>query len=140
MKENYAAPIPLALLTCDNIITDLRTRKKSLIGLFNSVGASAYPYLMREFFVFVSMTNCEGETDISIKLQAADGDVVFNLPGKIPAQNLLESPEVIFNIQNLVIKAPGSYELILTAGGVQIASRMLTFKQLACPKPPQDKS
>ena len=103
----------LSLLVCDTVITDAQSGKKTLVGLFNSVGAVRYPYIIPRFFIFASVTNGNGVLNFSVRLKVGNGDTVFDLPGKIPFNTPLDTPEMVFDIQNLVIKAPGTYELQL---------------------------
>ena len=133
MKDNFETPVALALVACDTIITDAQTGKKTLVGLFNSVGASNFPHVIPQFFVFASMTNAEGETEIRVRLQAGNGDAVCDMPGKVNIPTPLDAPEFIFNVQNLQIPAPGTYELQLVANDIPVASRLLTFRQLQPP-------
>ena len=135
MKDSFEAPIALALLVCDSIITDAHTGKKTLVNLFNTVGATKYPHVIPQFYIFASMTNSNGEQDFKIRLQSTNGDTVCELPGKIPFNTPLDAPELIFFIQNLVIKSPGTYDLQIVVNDIPIASRLLTFKQIQPPQP-----
>lgn len=136
MNDSFETPLALAFIACDTIITDAQTGKKSLIGIFNSAGAARFPHILPQFFIFASMTNGNGDTEVRVQLSAADNSEIFNLKGRIPFKTPLDCPEMIFGIQNLVIKAPGTYELRLLANDVLVASRLLTFRELRVPPPP----
>ena len=71
-----------------------------------------------------------------MRLKAGNGDTVFDLPGKIPFNTPLDTPEMVFDIQNLVIKTPGTYELELAYNDIPLASRILTFRQIQPKKNP----
>ena len=43
---------------------------------------------------------------------------------------------MVFDIQNLVIKTPGTYELELAYNDIPLASRILTFRQIQPKKNP----
>ncbi len=128
MENVNDIPMPLALLCCDTIITDAATAKKTLVGIFNSVKVSRFPHIIPQFFVFASITNAEGEIPISVRLCSSDGTEVFNLPGKLPCKTLLDSPEMVFQIQNLPIREEGVYCLELLAAGNVVAARNITVK------------
>ena len=134
--DSFETPMVLSLLVCDTVITDAQSGKKTLVGLFNSVGAVRYPYIIPRFFIFASITNGNGVLNFSVRLKAGNGDTVFDLPGKIPFNTPLDTLEMVFDIQNLVIKAPGTYELQLMYNDVPIASRILTFRQIQPKKSP----
>ena len=134
MKENINSAIPLALLVCDTVITDAMTGKKTLVGIFNSIGATKFPHIIPNMSIVASLTNLEGEAEIKIKLIAGNNDVVFELPAKVPFKNPFETPELIFNFQNFRVNSPGTYELQLIAKDGVIASRLIIIKEI---KPPQ---
>lgn len=139
MTDNINSAIPLALLVCDTVITDAMTGKKTLVGIFNSMAAAKFPHFVPQMHVFVSLTNLESETEVKIKMIAGNDDTVFELPAKVPFKNPLDTPEIIFNLQNLRVNAPGTYELQLLANGKTIASRLIEIKELRAPKQPPQK-
>ncbi len=134
MRENLNSAIPLALLVCDTVITDAMTGKKTLVGIFNSIGATKFPHVIPNVSIVASLTNLETETEVKIKLIAGNDDVVFELPAKVPFKNPFDTPELIFNLQNLVIKTTGTYELQLIAKDEVIASRLIIIKEIQPPK------
>ena len=133
MKDNVNSAIPLALLVCDTVITDAMTGKKTLVGIFNALGATKFPHIIPNMNIFASLTNLEGEVEVKIKMIAGNDDVVFELPAKVPFKNPFETPELFFNLQNFRVNAPGSYELQLIAKDEVIASRLLIFKEVRPP-------
>ncbi len=130
MKDSIETPMCLAFLVCDTVITDAQTGKKSLIGIFNGGAASQFPYMIPQFSIFASLTNGEGETELKVVMSATNSEKVFELKGKLPFPNPLESPEVVFAIRNLVINSAGVYELQLFADDVLVASRLITFREI----------
>ena len=134
MYDSFETPMVLSLIVCDTVITDAQSGKKTLVGLFNSVGAARYPHVLPRFFIFASLANGNGEVEFRIRLKAGNGDTVFDLPGKVPFNTPLDAPEIVFDIQNLAIKSTGSYELQIVHNDIPIASRILTFRQI---EPPQ---
>ncbi len=137
MKENISSAIPLALLVCDTVITDAMTGKKTLVGIFNSIGATKFPHIIPNMSIVASLTNLEGDTQVKIKLIAGNDDVVFELPAKVPFKNPFDTPELIFNLQNFRVNSPGTYELQLIAKNDVIASRLIIIKEVKPPQPPQ---
>ena len=70
MKDNINAPISLGLLVCDTVITDAMTGKKTLVGIWNSLGATKFPHIIPNMNIFASLTNLEGENEVKIKMIA----------------------------------------------------------------------
>ena len=132
--DSFETPMVLSLIMCDTVITDAQSGKKTLVGLFNSIGAVRYPHLLPRFFIFASITNGNGTVEFKIRLKAGNGDVVFDLPGKVPFNTPLDAPEIVFDIQNLVIKSTGTYELQVIYNDIPIASRIVTFRQITPPQ------
>ena len=60
-------PVPdvLAMLVCDQIITDRLTGKQSLIGMFSKVHAVAFPATHPQLCVFVALTDGHGKTELT---------------------------------------------------------------------------
>lgn len=137
MNDNSNSATPLALLLCDTVITDAMTGKKTLVGIFNSIGATKFPHIVPQINVFASLTNLEGETEVKIRLIAGNNNVVFDLPAKVPFKNPLDAPELVFNLQNLKFPSPGAFELQLLAGEKVAASRLLVVSEIK-PKTPSN--
>jgi len=137
MNDNSNSATALALLLCDTVITDAMTGKKTLVGIFNSIGATKFPHIVPQINVFASLTNLEGETEVKIRLIAGNNNVVFDLPAKVPFKNPLDAPELVFNLQNLKFPSPGAFELQLLAGGKLAASRLLVVSEIK-PKAPSN--
>lgn len=134
MKDNINDPISLGLLVCDTVITDAMTGKKTLVGIWNSLGATKFPHIIPNMNIFASLTNLEGENEVKIKMIAGNDNVVFELPAKVPFKNPFETPELFFNLQNFRVAAPGTYELQLIVNNEVIASRLLIFREMQAPE------
>lgn len=130
MKDNLSDAVPLALIVCDTVITDAATGKKTLVGIFNAIGAQKFPHVVPQLSIFASLTNLEGETEIKIRMIAGNSATVLELPAKVPFRNLLDAPEIVFNLQNLRFPAPGTFELQLLARDEVIASRLLVVSEM----------
>jgi hypothetical protein len=65
---NLPKPDVLAMLVCDQIITDRLTGKQSLIGMFSRIHAMGFPATHPQLCVFVALTDGHGKTDLSIRV------------------------------------------------------------------------
>jgi len=72
MSANKPTPNVLALLVCDQIITDRITGKVSLIGMFSKVHGRRFPAAHPMMSVFVAMTDGHGKTDLTIRIVDAN--------------------------------------------------------------------
>lgn len=60
-------PIGIALIVCDQIIQDIATGKRSLIGVFNLVYSAAFPFTLHKLCVLASITQINGNVKIALK-------------------------------------------------------------------------
>lgn len=113
-KENdpMTRPLPtsLAFLIADTIIDDVVTRKKSIIGLFNSICSNRFPFRHAELNVFVSLTDGHGEyvTDL-VCSRAFDESEVFKSTGKVHFRSPNTVVEINFSLRNIEFPNPGKY-------------------------------
>ena len=80
-------PIGLALILCDNIIEDIRTRKKSMIGIFSQIYADSFPYTLPALNILVSMTGCVSDFPCTLVCEhVEDRKTVFSVNCGITAK------------------------------------------------------
>jgi hypothetical protein len=120
-------PTLLALLICDQVIQDLTTRKHSLIGLFSRISTKTFPCTHPQLHVFISLTDGHGKASGQLRLVRKDVEgeapplmqlaVTFELP------NPLAVVELVFNLPNITLPAPGRYSFDFYCNGVLLGSR-----------------
>ena len=118
MANNVRKPEPIALIVCDQVITDQKTNKKSLIGVFNNISAANFPCHHPALSIFVSVTDGPDRTRAAIRIVKEDNQhdpleesVVFESSGEIQFPNPLVVVELIFEIVNLQFAEPGRYRI-----------------------------
>jgi len=72
MTANRPTPNVLALLICDQIITDRISGKVSLIGMFSKVHGRRFPAAHPTMSVFVALTDGHGKTELTIRIVDAN--------------------------------------------------------------------
>jgi len=72
MTTHRPKPDVLALLVCDQIITDRLTGKVSLIGMFSKVHGRRFPAAHPSMSVFVALTDGHGKTELTIRIVDAN--------------------------------------------------------------------
>ena len=115
---NNERPLALALILCDQIITDAATFKKSLIGTFNSVIAEHLPIVYPRMGVYAALTNGQGSTTATLRcvsMDSSDGEdttlwevaapIAFNSPNQIV--------EICFDLNRITFDSPGLHSLEL---------------------------
>ena len=131
MTANRPTPDVIALLICDQIITDRLTGKQSLIGMFSNVHARGYPATHPQLCVFVALTDGHGETDLTIRIVDSNDARAPIVEGK--GKVVFKDPRAIANLalqfHGLTFPEPGEYRVQLYAGNelLREARLMLTL-------------
>ena len=120
-------PTLLALLICDRVIQDPTTRKHSLLGLFSRISAKSFPCTHPQLHIFISLTDGHGKASGQLRLGRKDveGEAppLMQLSGTIEFPGPLAIVELVFNIVNLTLSAPGRYSFDFYCNGVLLGSR-----------------
>lgn len=125
MAEESAAAVPtlVSLLICDQVIDDRLTRKKSVIGLFNTVIVPGVPATINRLVVLASVTEIVARTPLELRLvRDADNAVLFRSAGHVEAPSPLATVDLVFQMQGVRIPEPGQYAFELLSSG-QILGR-----------------
>lgn len=139
MAEFTPVPDVLALLVCDQIITDRLTGKQSLIGMFSTIHSARYPIVHPQLSVYVALTDGHGKTPVTIRLVDADE----SRPPLVQGTGVVEfkNPRVIANLalqfHGLRFPEPGEYRVQLYCKEVLLReARLLLVKAKRPPRPP----
>lgn len=131
-------PVPdvLAMLVCDQIITDRLTGKQSLIGMFSKVHAVAFPATHPQLCVFVALTDGHGKTDLSIRIVDANDARPPIVEGKGTVE--FKNPRAIANLSlqfhGLTFSESGEYRVQLWSGVELLREARLELVQIQ-PRP-----
>lgn len=107
---NRIMPSALGFLIADTIIDDIVTRKKSIIGLFNSICSNHFPFRHGEMNIFVSLTDGHGEYNTTLLCaRAYDERQIFSSSGKVEFMTPNTVVEINFAIRNIEFPSPGKY-------------------------------
>lgn len=115
---NNERPLALALILCDQIITDVGTYKKSLIGAFNSVMAEHLPVVFPRMAVYAALTNGQGETTAALRcvaMETHDGTdrTLWEVAAPICFNNPNQVVEICFDLNRITFELPGLHSLEL---------------------------
>ncbi len=119
MAARKPAPEVLALLVCDQIITDRLTGKQSLIGLFSRIHARGFPVSHPQLCVYVALTEGYGETEFTIRLVDADDarPPIVEGRAKIRVRNPRAVANLALQFHGLAFPQAGEYRVQLYSGG-----------------------
>jgi hypothetical protein len=115
VESDLGKPIPSldAFLVCDQVITDSRTRKTTLVGLFGRIVAEGFPVIV-DLGVFVRFSDMEGVYTIRIDVAHAQSNrIVMTADGQISVTSSpLNLTEFGFPLR-FSCDQPGRYEFRL---------------------------
>lgn len=125
-------PMGLAILICDELIEDAKTKKKSLIGLFNVITSGSFPCTHPRIHVFISLTGGNGEYNIELRcLNESTGAMILAIPGKIKFASPNVVAEIDLNLGNVVFPMPGNHAFEFLCDGEMLFHRRFTVKEEA---------
>ena len=139
MAMSRPKPDVLALIVCDQIITDRASGKQSLIGMFSTIHAFGFPVTQPLLSVHVSLTGGRGKTPINIRIVDSDDA----RPPLVQGRGMVEfkNPRAIANLalqfHGLVFPQQGEYRVQLWAYDELLREARLTL--LLAKKPPRPK-
>lgn len=113
-----AVPKANAMLICDYVITERGTNKKSLIGVFENIGASQFPCTHYQLSVYIKLTEAQGKYQFRLELTDLQNDTTIGkseMPNAIQIVNPLVTHELVFNLRGLRFPHPGEYEFRIFA-------------------------
>lgn len=128
-------PTVLAMLLCDQVITDAESTKKTLVGLFDSVFASQVPVLYAKgFSIFARLSDVEGKYNFRVDVVFLDEDKALGsvTTKEVIAPNRLGFVELIIVVSGIGFEKYGKYEFQLYANDVYVGRTTLIVA-----KPPQ---
>ncbi len=139
MNEFTPVPDVLALLVCDQIITDRLSGKQSLIGMFSTIHSVRFPVVHPQLCVYVALTDGRGKTPLTIRIVDADD----SRPPLVQGTGAVEfkDPRMIANLalqfHGLRFPEPGQYRIQLYCKEAPLReARLMLVKARRPPRPP----
>lgn len=120
----------LALLCADRVITEERTKKRSIIGTFNNFFSQNFPVAFPPWFVYLAFTNVDGEHEFTLNIADPENDfTVYSAKAAIATENRSDQIELTIPVVNASFPEPGRYEVRVSFDGRNLGSRYLTVSQ-----------
>jgi hypothetical protein len=117
-------PQVLAMILCDQVITDVETNKKSLIGIFDQIEAMTLPCVVHALHVYLSLTDGHGTLSIAIACVTPDeGEEFFRGEAEVEFDDPLQVVELHFIFPNARFPHSGEYRFQLSADGQILLER-----------------
>lgn len=138
MTTHRPKPDVLALIVCDQIITDRMTGKQSLIGMFSRVHARLFPASHPQLSVFVMLTDGHGKTELMIRIVDSNEARAPIVEGKgiVDFKNPRAIAHLALQFHGLVFPQSGEYRVQLWCHGELLREARLELVQLQT-RPPE---
>lgn len=139
-KVLMTTPIPKAnaMLICDYVITERGTNKKSLIGVFENIGAVTFPCTHFALSVYIKLTDAQGEYHFRLQLVDLQSDTVIGkseMPEGVRVPSPLDAHELVFNLRGVRFMHAGNYEFQIFANDRIFGQKKLVVEQMTAPPP-----
>ena len=111
------APLCHAFIVCDQVITDRKTGKKSVIGAFSRITANDFPACHPSLSLYVALSSSSGTGKVSVEfVQEKTDEALFRIHSN---DLVLKGPnhviELVFELRSLTFPSPGIYLFRLKA-------------------------
>ena len=105
-------PILKAMLLCDMTLVEEGTRKRSLIGIFDSIKGREFPLTHASLSVYVQFKDIQGVFDFTLELfDLEEGKSINKAVIKdFNVQNRFGDCELVFNLLSVRFEHAGDYE------------------------------
>lgn len=123
-------PVVLSINVCDTIIRDERTKKVSLVGLFNAIHASTFPTVHPSMCVYIALTNGHGKCKLDVRFnRASDNQIIAGMEGEIEFINPLQVVELNIELHGLRFEKAGEHHVEIFCDGYPIGCRKFLVNQ-----------
>jgi hypothetical protein len=132
MPESRPIPFVVAMLVCDNAITEAGTNKKSLIGIFENIFSAEIPTAHGPFWIYAKLADAEGTYTPKVKLVHLEKEQVIVEIGLHPIT--IPDRAVAFELALPVPRLPfpfaGKYEFQLEMDGIFVGRTVFSVNVL----------
>lgn len=135
-------PSVVAMLICDQVIIELGTNKKNLIGVFDNFYSLVYPALLQRVAIYVKLADAQGDYLFKLRfVNLRDESLVAEIGIQAKITDRTEHSELALNF-SVPVPAEGKYEFQLYAGDeylhrVTLNAKMAPLPQGGIPWQPQ---
>jgi hypothetical protein len=137
LSEGNLIPTLLAFLTCESVIHDAETQKKTLVGIFDRIMSSTVPLQVAGLGLYAKLVEGSGKYTLRIRMVNLKDEAQV-LDVSVPANwSVAEAPlEFGVNFRGIGIPAFGTYEFQLYANDNYLGRTVFKVDKLELPQPP----
>lgn len=130
------APTPSvrAILTCDQIIHEQGSNKKSLIGIFEDIHLFKFPSTHPRIAVYVNLTDAHGKYVMMLRMLGPERTEIARVQTpEVEIDNPLRTCEFALQMQNTPFQEPGKFEFQIYANGALLATKSINVREAKVP-------
>lgn len=116
-------PRCIAVLICNEVIEDVRTRSKTLVGLFDTIHAHSLPAVHPRMFIMAQFTDGVGEWPVSFRISGPENDEIALLDGTAKITDPLSVLDIVFDLHGLPLRTEGVHFVDVHIAGEHAAGR-----------------
>jgi hypothetical protein len=113
----------ISIVLCDDVYRDEETKKLVLVGVFNHIGVSEFPYTHPKMHVLFTITNAHGDYDVVVSVEDEEGDNLFEMGGPLTSNNPLHVCDINTHVFDVTFERPAKYWIVVRANGEILAQR-----------------
>jgi len=111
--EQISSPMANAMLVCDSVIHEAVTNKNSLIGIFENINVTEFPYVHHSLCVYVKLTQIKGKHHLTLELADLRNNTInakIETPKALTIGESKDTLEFVYALNKLQFKHAGDYE------------------------------
>ena len=116
-------PCCLCLALCNDLIEDAKSHNRSVIGIFNGIGAAQVPTLHPRLSILASVGNADPRTPVKVVVQTPGGQELFSANGETLDGDRTSVTDFPLEVPGVVFPEFGVYSILLYVGDELIARR-----------------
>lgn len=124
------APICVALVLCDQVIEDVRTGNKSLIGLFHGISTAALPAVHPRLTLFAAVTSGRGPWAFTFRITTPSGQELMRMQDTVEITDPLAVHDLVVEVRSLPLTEEGVHfvDFLLGPGEAPLANRRFAVR------------
>jgi hypothetical protein len=116
-------PVCVAIVICNEVIEDVRTRNKTLVSLFNAIHVETLPANHPRCFLMASLTNLKGQIPLTFVIRTPSDKELMKMEGAIGSDDPLQVLDVVVEVRGLPLEETGVYMVDVFAGRTHLGNR-----------------
>jgi len=116
-------PVCVSTLICNEVIEDKRSGNKTVVGIFNAVGAAQLPATHPRMTIMASVTNVDNELPVQLIIAGPEGKEILRADAVVPSRNPGDVVDLLFEVNNTTFTEYGDHTVEVRSGADVIGAR-----------------